>query len=71
MDSTSLALHADRKDRAEEGDEDPGPHHGAHHDELELLEETESFKSDQSRLSCQLNYSDELDGMKLTIAPEE
>jgi 2Fe-2S ferredoxin len=40
-------------------------------DELELLEETESFKSGQSRLSCQLKYSDELDGMKLTIAPEE
>ncbi len=40
-------------------------------DELELLEETESFNADQSRLSCQVEYSDELDGMRLTIAPEE
>ena len=40
-------------------------------DELELLEETESFRADQSRLSCQVEYQDELDGMNLTIAPEE
>jgi len=40
-------------------------------DELELLEETECFRADQSRLSCQVDYSDKLDGMRLTIAPEE
>ena len=40
-------------------------------DELELLEETESFRADQSRLSCQVEFQDELDGMQLTVAPEE
>ena len=40
-------------------------------DELELLEETECFRADQSRLSCQVEFQDELDGMQLTIAPEE
>ena len=40
-------------------------------DELELLEETECFKADESRLSCQIVFSEELDGMTFTIAPEE
>ena len=40
-------------------------------DELELLEGTECFSDDTSRLSCQLIMSDELDGMHLTVAPEE
>lgn len=40
-------------------------------DELELLEETESFRADESRLSCQITFSDELDGISFTIAPEE
>ena len=40
-------------------------------DELELLEETECFRKDESRLSCQIEFSDELDGMRFTIAPEE
>jgi 2Fe-2S ferredoxin len=40
-------------------------------DELELLEETESFREGESRLSCQLEFSDDLEGMRLTIAPEE
>lgn len=40
-------------------------------DELELLEETETFRADQSRLSCQVQFSDELEDMRLTIAPEE
>jgi len=40
-------------------------------DELELLEETECFKKDESRLSCQIEFSDELDGMTFVIAPEE
>jgi 2Fe-2S ferredoxin len=40
-------------------------------DELELLEETECFKPEESRLSCQVAFSDELDGMTFIIAPEE
>lgn len=40
-------------------------------DELELLEDTECFKGDNSRLSCQLTMAPELEGMKVTIAPEE
>ena len=40
-------------------------------DELELLEETETFRADESRLSCQIVFSDELDGMSFEIAPEE
>jgi 2Fe-2S ferredoxin len=43
----------------------------AQDDELELLEETECFRKDESRLSCQLKYADDLDGMRFTIAPEE
>ena len=43
----------------------------AQDDELELLEETECFRADASRLSCQVEFSDELDGMTFTIAPEE
>jgi 2Fe-2S ferredoxin len=43
----------------------------AQDDELELLEETECFRKDESRLSCQLEFSDSLDGMTFTIAPEE
>ena len=40
-------------------------------DELELLEETECFRKDESRLSCQIEFTDALDGMTFTIAPEE
>jgi len=40
-------------------------------DELELLEDTECFRNGNSRLSCQLTMSPELDGMRLTVAPEE
>ena len=43
----------------------------ARDDELELLEDTECFNGDKSRLSCQIKMSDELDGMRLTVAPEE
>lgn len=43
----------------------------AQDDELELLEETETYKASESRLSCQLEFTDELDGMQFTIAPEE
>ena len=44
---------------------------GARDDELELLEDTECFRSGGSRLSCQITMTDELDGMRLTVAPEE
>jgi 2Fe-2S ferredoxin len=43
----------------------------AQDDELELLEETECYRKDESRLSCQIKYTDELDGMSFTVAPEE
>ncbi len=45
---------------------------GLSDDELDLLEDTECFKGEgTSRLACQVTMSDDLDGMKLTIAPEE
>ena len=40
-------------------------------DELELLEGTECFEENQSRLCCQVTMTDELNGLQLTIAPEE
>ena len=43
----------------------------AQDDELELLEETECYRKDESRLSCQIEFREELDGMTFTIAPEE
>lgn len=43
----------------------------AEDDELELLEETECYRKDESRLSCQVQFVAELDGMCFTIAPEE
>ena len=39
-------------------------------DEDDLLE-TSSFKSETSRLSCQILFSDALDGLRVTIAPED
>lgn len=39
-------------------------------DEQELLEELEHFRNN-SRLSCQVEFTDALDGMYVTIAPEE
>ena len=39
-------------------------------EEEELLSELEHF-SENSRLTCQLVFSEELDGITLTIAPEE
>ena len=39
-------------------------------DEEELLSELEHF-TENSRLTCQLQFSEELDGLTLTIAPEE
>ncbi len=40
-------------------------------EEAELLGDLSSFNQSQSRLSCQLTVSDELDGLVLTVAPEE
>ena len=40
-------------------------------DEQELVEETESYRPVHSRLSCQIKLSDALDGITLTVAPEE
>ena len=42
-----------------------------HSDELELLESTENFREGQSRLACQVKVSDAIDGITLTVAPEE
>jgi 2Fe-2S ferredoxin len=39
-------------------------------DEYSLLHELENF-SDYSRLSCQLRVADAVEGLKVTIAPEE
>jgi 2Fe-2S ferredoxin len=40
-------------------------------DEQELVEETESYRPANSRLSCQVKLTDSLDGLSLTVAPEE
>jgi 2Fe-2S ferredoxin len=40
-------------------------------DEIELIEDMETFKSGRSRLSCMITITDEMDGLKLDIAPEE
>ena len=39
-------------------------------DENDLLDSTD-HRQDNSRLSCQLHMSDALDGLKVTIAPED
>lgn len=40
-------------------------------DELELLVESEDYQECGSRLSCQLDFSQELNGVTVTLAPEE
>lgn len=40
-------------------------------DEQELVEETESYQEGKSRLSCQVTLTDELDGISITVSPEE
>lgn len=40
-------------------------------DESELLVDAEGFQEDCSRLSCQVEFEDRLDGMTVTLAPEE
>ncbi len=44
---------------------------GLHSDELELLESTENFRAGESRLACQIKVTDVLDGISVTVAPEE
>ena len=40
-------------------------------DEMELLESTECFRGGESRLACQVKVTDDIEGMHLTVAPEE
>ena len=40
-------------------------------DEQELVEQTTFYKPGRSRLSCQVMFSDALDGIVLTVAPAE
>ena len=40
-------------------------------DEQELLQETSSYRPDTSRLSCQIQLTDALNGIAVTVAPEE
>lgn len=40
-------------------------------DEQELVEQTTFYKGANSRLSCQILFTESLDGLALTVAPEE
>jgi 2Fe-2S ferredoxin len=40
-------------------------------DEQYLLEDSEHYDSGSSRLSCQVEVDDSLDGLSITIAPED
>jgi ferredoxin, 2Fe-2S len=40
-------------------------------DESYLLQELSSYRESASRLSCQIDFTDALDGIKLMIAPTE
>ncbi len=40
-------------------------------DERELLVELEHYDAGQSRLSCQVDFDESLDGLELTLAPDE
>jgi 2Fe-2S ferredoxin len=40
-------------------------------DETELVEQTNAYKPANSRLSCQIKFSDALDGIAVTVAPAE
>lgn len=42
-----------------------------HNDEQEILVALSSFKPGNSRLSCQIPFTPELDGIKVEVAPEE
>ena len=40
-------------------------------DERILVAESEHYREDQSRLSCQVQFTPALDGVELTLAPED
>jgi 2Fe-2S ferredoxin len=40
-------------------------------EEIELLTEAESYRSGESRLSCQILFAPRLGGIAVTLAPEE
>ncbi|NLG76286.1 MAG: 2Fe-2S iron-sulfur cluster binding domain-containing protein, partial [Xanthomonadaceae bacterium] len=40
-------------------------------DERELITELTTYQPGVSRLSCQIPFTEELDGIKVTVAPEE
>lgn len=40
-------------------------------DELELLVDAEGYRECGSRLSCQIGFNSSLDGLTVTLAPEE
>lgn len=40
-------------------------------DEIELVSTSEYYKPGVSRLSCQIEFSPALDGLKVTLAPED
>ena len=39
--------------------------------EDEMLDDAETPRQERSRLSCQLRMTEELDGLELTIAPDQ
>ena len=43
---------------------------GMEDDEQYLLEDSEHYQAGSSRLSCQVEVDDSMDGIKVTIAPE-
>jgi 2Fe-2S ferredoxin len=43
---------------------------GPHEDEADLLDSSD-HRNERSRLSCQIAFTDALDGLKVTIAPED
>lgn len=40
-------------------------------DETDLVEDSDHFQAGESRLSCQIEVTDAMDGLKVTIAPED
>ena len=40
-------------------------------DERELVSMLTTFRDGSSRLTCQVQFTEELDGIRLTVAPEE
>lgn len=40
-------------------------------DEYDLVSDTSAYDEDSSRLSCQIPFTEALDGLKVTVAPED